>query len=167
MTERDVSQQKTIRIRQLYISAGHNYFGHHGKEAGKNEVMEVSRIECIAGRGVRGDRFLDYKDNYKGQITFFAWEAYLKICDEFAVRDRSTAVFRRNVITRDMDLNTLIGRDFWIQGVHFHGTEECRPCYWMDQAFAPGAFNFLKGQGGLRAQILSDGFLCVDADSTP
>jgi MOSC domain-containing protein YiiM len=43
--------------------------------------------------------------------------------------------------------------------VHFLGTEECRPCYWMDQAFAPGAADFLKGKGGLRAMILSDGML--------
>jgi len=51
----------------------------------------------------------------------------------------------------------VIGREFEIQGVRFHGTEECRPCYWMEQAFAPGANEFLKGRGGLRAEILSDG----------
>jgi MOSC domain-containing protein YiiM len=37
--------------------------------------------------------------------------------------------------------------------------EECRPCYWMDRAFAPGAYEFLKGRGGLRAKILCDGML--------
>jgi len=41
------------------------------------------------------------------------------------------------VITAGVDLNELIGREFEIQGVRFHGTEECRPCYWMEQAFAP------------------------------
>jgi len=69
------------------------------------------------------------------------------------------AVFRRNAITTGVDLNVLIGEEFQIQGIHFRGTEECRPCYWMDEAFAPGAFNFLKGRGGLRAEILSDGIL--------
>jgi MOSC domain-containing protein YiiM len=63
------------------------------------------------------------------------------------------------VITRGVDLNELIGQDFEVQGVRFLGTEECRPCYWMDSAFAPGAHEFLKGRGGLRARILNDGLL--------
>ena len=46
-----------------------------------------------------------------------------------------------------------------MQGVRFLGMEECRPCYWMDGAFAPGAQEFLKGRGGLRAKILATGQL--------
>jgi hypothetical protein len=46
-----------------------------------------------------------------------------------------------------------------VQGVRFFGTEECRPCYWMDGVFAPGAQEFLRGRGGLRARILTDGCL--------
>lgn len=154
---------RSVQICRLYISAGHNYFGHHGKASGENEIIEMVRIECVLGRGVRDDRFFDYKEGYKGQITFFAWETYEKICAEFDIRDRTTAAFRRNVITLGADLNALIGKDFWVQGVRFRGTEECRPCYWMDQAFARGACEFLKGQGGLRAEILSDGFLNATA----
>jgi MOSC domain-containing protein YiiM len=60
---------------------------------------------------------------------------------------------------RGADLNELIGQDFEVQGLRFHGTEECRPCYWMNRAIAPGAEEFLKGRGGLRAKILSDGKL--------
>jgi MOSC domain-containing protein YiiM len=41
----------------------------------------------------------------------------------------------------------------------FEGVEECRPCYWMDQALAPGAEEFLKGCGGLRVRVLTDGIL--------
>jgi MOSC domain-containing protein YiiM len=63
------------------------------------------------------------------------------------------------VITRHVDLNQLIGQDFEVQGVRFHGTGECRPCYWMDRAIAPGAEKFLEGCGGLRARILTDGEL--------
>ncbi len=43
--------------------------------------------------------------------------------------------------------------------VRFFGTEECRPCYWMDGALGPGAHAWLRGRGGLRARILSDGWL--------
>jgi MOSC domain-containing protein YiiM len=75
------------------------------------------------------------------------------------VHDSSPALARRNVITGSADLNQLIGQDFEIQGIRFHGMEECRPCYWMDRTIAPGAQEFLKGRGGLRAKILCDGVL--------
>jgi FdhD protein len=44
-------------------------------------------------------------------------------------------------------------------GVLFEGVEECKPCYWMDAAVAPGANAFLAGRGGLRCRILEDGIL--------
>lgn len=59
---------------QVYVSSGHNFFGHHEREPDNYPAIEVSALECAAGRGIRGDRFFDYKDNYKGQITFFAIE---------------------------------------------------------------------------------------------
>ena len=62
-------------------------------------------------------------------------------------------------MTRGVDLNQLIGLQFELQGVHFYGVQECAPCYWMERAIAPGAQEFLKGRGGLRAKILSDGEL--------
>ena len=146
-----------VEITHLYISPGHNFFGHHGKPADTHPIFEVPAIECIAGRGIRGDRFLDYKNAYKGQVTFFAEETYHALCGEFGVADKPPSLLRRNVITRDQDLDKLIDAEFDIQGVSFAGMEECRPCYWMDQAFAPGAEEFLRGRGGLRARILSDG----------
>jgi hypothetical protein len=51
----------TITIRHLFISPGHNFFGHHGEEAAKNPLHEVDEIECVAGHGVRGDRFFNYR----------------------------------------------------------------------------------------------------------
>jgi MOSC domain-containing protein YiiM len=152
-----------VEVRQLYIAAGHNFFGRHGQPAGQNSIVEVPEVECVAGRGLRGDRFFDYKENYKGQITFFAAETYEAICRELGVHDKPPSVFRRNVMTAGVDLNELIGQEFKIQGVSLRGTEECRPCYWMDQAFAPGANEFLKGRGGLRAVILSNGILRATA----
>jgi MOSC domain-containing protein YiiM len=146
-------------VHRLYISPGHNFFGHHGREPDTFPAIEVPTLECVAGRGIRGDRFFDYKENYKGQITFFALEVFEQLCDALAVRNCSIALLRRNVITRGVDLNTLIDREFEIQGVRFRGTGECKPCYWMNRAIAPGAEQFLKGRGGLRARILSDGLL--------
>ena len=150
-----------MRIEHLYISPGHNYFGHHGKAPGENPTIEVPQIECVAGRGVRGDRFFDYKENYKGQITFFSREVYDGLCEALDVWEKSPGVFRRNVIVSGVDLNELVGTEFEAQGVHFRGMSESSPCHWMNTAFAPGAEAWLKGRGGLRARILSDGVVAV------
>jgi hypothetical protein len=148
-----------VEICHLYISPGHNFFGHHGREPDNYPATEVPLIECVAGHGIRGDRFFDYREDYKGQITFFSLEVFDELCAAFELRDGSPAAVRRNVLTRHVDLNELIGQDFELQGVRFRGVSECRPCYWMDRAIAPGAEKFLKGRGGLRARILSDGEL--------
>lgn len=153
------SGMNTITIRHLFLSPGHNFFGHYGEEAGKNPLHEVNEIECVAGRGVRGDRFFDYKLDYKGQITFFAQEVFEDVCRSLGANARTAEVTRRNVITLGIDLNSLIGRRFTVQEVEFEGVCECKPCVWMDFAIAPGAQAALEGRGGLRAKILTDGRL--------
>lgn len=149
-----------IRIRHLFISPGHNYFGHHDKPAGEHPILEVDEIECLAGRGLRGDRFFDFKKDYKGQITFFSWEILERLQTELGLVEAPPEATRRNVITEGVDLNTLIGKEFELQGVRFSGAEECRPCYWMNSAFQnEEAETWLSGNGGLRARILTDGVL--------
>ena len=150
-----------MQIRQIFISEGHNYFGHHGRAPDDYPLMEVPQIECVAGRGIRGDRFYDYRDNYKGQITFFSFEVFAKLAEHFGLTNKSAGAVRRNVVVSGVELNDLIGEEFSIQGVRLRGTAHCRPCYWLDQAVAPGAEQFLEGNGGLRAQILSDGVIAV------
>lgn len=141
----------------LFVSPGHNYFGRHGLEPEAHPALEVDAVACVARRGIRGDRFFDYRDDYLGQVTFFSQEAFGALCLQLGVHDKSPGVLRRNIITRGVDLNGLIGREFEVQGVWFRGTQESKPCYWMEQAFAPGAELALRGNGGLRAEILSDG----------
>lgn len=122
-------------------------------------MIEVPVIECVASRGIRGDRYFDFKADYKGQITFFSLDVFDELCVALELHDCSPTAARRNVITRGVDLNEFIDKEFEIQGVRFYGIQECAPCYWMDGAFAQGAKDFLKGRGGLRAKILSDGKL--------
>jgi MOSC domain-containing protein YiiM len=155
-----------ISIEHLYISPGHNFFGHHGQPAGANPLREVTEIECIAGRGVRCDRFFDYKEGYKGQIAFFSSEVFEDVCHALGIRDKTAGLTRRNVITRGVDLNALIGKNFSVQGIEFEGVEECKPCYWMDLAIGPGAEGALQGRGGLRARILTSGFLRIDSETS-
>lgn len=151
-----------MRLLHLYISPDHTFFGHHGKPPGDAAMIEVDEVECAAGKGLVGDRFFGWKEDYKGQVTFFQQEVYEELCGRFSIKDVEPSVFRRNLITKDVDLNTLIGKEFEVQGVRFFGTEESKPCYWMNQAFAEGAEEAMKGVGGLRAKILSDGVLRRD-----
>ncbi len=148
-----------MQILHLYISPEHNYFGHHGQPPGQAPMIEVDSVECVAGKGLTGDRFFDFKEDYKGQVTFFAHEEYERLCAQFQIANVPPSIFRRNIITRGADLNALIGREFEVQGVRLLGTQESAPCHWMNQAFAEGAEAAMKGHGGLRARILSNGVL--------
>lgn len=152
-----------MKVLHLYISPGHNFFGRRGDPPGDHPAIEVPEIECVAGHGIRGDRFFDYKPDYQGQITFFANSVFQQLCRHLAISGKEPSVLRRNVILDDTaGLDHFIGREFEIQGIRFFGAAECAPCHWMDHAFAPGAEEFLKGRGGLRARILSSGILRRD-----
>lgn len=122
----------------------------------------MARAELVAHKGIVGDRFFDFKKNYKGQVPFFALEVFQALSLALSVPDKTPAVFRRNFVVSGVNLNALIGKQFSVQGIEFEGVQECRPCAWMDQAFAPGAELLLKGGGGLRARVLTDGILRVD-----
>ena len=152
-----------VKIRHLFISPGHNFFGRNGQAAGEYCMLEVPEIECVAGQGIRGDRFFGFKEDYKGQVTFLASEVFSDVCGRLGAGGKSPGVTRRNIVTDGVDLNSLVGKQFEIQGVRFEGMAECSPCHWMNDAIAPGAEAALHGRGGLRAKVLTDGKLRVDA----
>src|SRR5687767_1571368 len=101
-----MSDQAPIRIKHLYISSGHNFFGHHEKPAGVNPMIELTEVRCVSGGGIEGDRFFNFKPDYKGQVTFFSNEVYEELCTVLDTWDRPPSVFRRNVITSGIDLCT-------------------------------------------------------------
>jgi MOSC domain-containing protein YiiM len=151
-----------VNVRHIYISPGHNFFGHNGGPPGDHPTLEVPEVECVAGRGLKGDRFFDFKPDNKGQVTFFSQETFDALCAELKLSGKSPGESRRNIVVAGIDLNSLVGQEFEIQNVKFRGMAECSPCHWMDQAFAPGAEHFLQKRGGLRAKILTDGKLRVE-----
>lgn len=149
-----------MKVCHLYLSPGHNFVGHHGQAAGEHPAVAVEQMECVAGQGIRGDRYFNYKPDYKGQITFFSMEVIEAMARELDLPDVRPEATRRNVFVRGLDLGTLIGAEFEVQGVRFAGTEESRPCYWMNLACRDErAETWLQGRGGLRARILTDGIL--------
>lgn len=150
-----------VKVRHIYISPDHNYFGRYGKSSLKHEVIERESIELVAGSGVVDDRFFDYEEDYKGQITFFDWEVFNKVVNEVASKEIDPSFFRRNVVLEGVDLNTLIGKRFSLNGVEYTGSCECSPCFWMNEACGRGTEEFLKGRGGLRCRILNDGSIAT------
>lgn len=148
------------KILHLYTSPGHNYVGHHGKEPGEYPIEEQETLELVAGKGITGDRYFDWKEDYKGQITFFDQAVVQAVRDEIGQPELPACTFRRNVIIEGVDLNSLIGKTFSLGESEFIGVEECSPCYWMDYAtHSESVKALLKDRGGLRCRILKDSTL--------
>ena len=150
-------------LEEIWISPGNDFRGHHGGPRGDHGISRVPEVECVAGMGLKGDRYFGYKENFKGQVTFFDAAAVEAVREQFKRPYLSSAEFRRNLIVRGVDLSAWVGRRFRFQGIEFEGSEESKPCYWMDDAVAPGVEEFLKTRfrGGLRARILTSGVLRV------
>ena len=120
-----------------------------------NEIKEVDAIEVLANKGVIGDRhFKDNNDPYcqltlieSEKIDFYNLKYGLNI---------SYIDFRRNIITKGIDLNNLIGRKIKIGEVEVKGIDLCRPCKHLTEMLSQKNIikEFLKS-GGLRCQILS------------
>jgi len=148
-----------MRLDHIFISPGHNFFGHHGQEPGRHPMVALDRVEGVAGHGLRGDRFFDYKQGYSGQVTLFAAEVLGQMRELFHCPQLPAWTPRRNLVVSGVDLTPLVGQRFRLQDLELEGVEECRPCYWMDTVIAPGAEAWLRGRGGLRCRILNDGWL--------
>lgn len=148
-------------LEAIYLSPGHDFKGRFGQDRLDHGVQVVDAVECVAGAGLRGDRYFNYRPDYKGQATFFDAAVGEAVLAECGAAEDSLMAFRRNFITRGLPLRSLIGCSFVFGGVTFEGVEECAPCFWMDAAIGPGAEARLKGCGGLRVRILAGGFLNV------
>ena len=150
-----------IQIIRIFISPGHDYWTKGNAEPFQHGIQEVTEAECMAGKGLRGDRHSVGKPNRKGQITFMSVEAIEAIRTKFQLPRLPATVFRRNVVVRGVDLASLLDKQFELQGIWFQGAQECRPCDWMDRVVAPGVKTFMQQNflGGLRAKILTDGIL--------
>ena len=153
-----------VKIHHIYISSGHDYWGRQGAGRFQSGITQLNEVECVAGMGLRGDRYFGYRPDFKGQITFFDAEVVDEVRAYFKLVKLPASVFRRNIIVSGLDLSSLMNQRFTIQGVEFQGSQECKPCHWMDRAIAPGGEDFLKPhfRGGLRAKILTDGILRVE-----
>jgi MOSC domain-containing protein YiiM len=153
----------SITLEHIFVSPGHNYFGKPKDGPGTHPTHDQAEAAVRAGGGLVGDRYFGVAAHYEAQITLIAAEVFEALLAELGRADLSPILTRRNVVTRGANLNQLIGQPFMLDSgagpVQFMGTKPCSPCAWMDAALGKGAHAFLRGRGGLRARILSDGLL--------
>ena len=118
-----------------------------------------------AARGLEGDRYFDaagtFSNPYSDGHDLTLIEA--EVVDELGL---PPAEARRNVVTRGIDLNALVGRRFRVGGVECVGRRLCEPCAHLQRLTHPGILRDLVHRGGLRADILADGPIRV-GDTDP
>jgi MOSC domain-containing protein YiiM len=122
----------------------------------------VERVRAYAGRGLEGNRyFWEDGDAPPGRgVTLIAAEAMDAVALEGNVSIEPAAT-RRNVLTRGIDVNELLGKRFRIGDVECEGVELCEPCAHLESMTQPGAIKALAHRGGLNADILTDGEINV------
>jgi len=123
--------------------------------------VTVERAVARAGRGLEGDRYFDGRGTFSNRygrghdLTLVEAE----VLDALGLLSPEEA--RRNVVTRGIDLNALVGRRFRVGGVECEGVELCEPCNGLAKLTERGVLRGLVHRGGLRADILQDGVVRV------
>jgi MOSC domain-containing protein YiiM len=122
----------------------------------------VERVRAYAGRGLEGNRYYwDNGDAPSGRaVTLIAAEAMDAVSREGDISIEPAAT-RRNVLTRGIDVNELVGKRFRIGDVECEGVELCEPCTHLESMTRPGVIKAFVHRGGLNADILSDGEVSV------
>jgi hypothetical protein len=123
----------------------------------------VDSVRAVAGRGLEGDRYAGglgtfspraaHRPGY--ELTLFAAEVLDELRGAGVALD--FAATRRNVLTRGIDVNALVGRDFRIGDVHCRGLRLAEPCAHLEAVSGRGLLRPLIHRGGLRADVLLDG----------
>jgi MOSC domain-containing protein YiiM len=138
------------RVEGIYIAPGHG------------ELPEpVDSVRAEAGRGLEGNRYFFDGDAPPGTaLKLIAAEAVEAMEREhgISIEPRES---RRNVVTRGIDVNDLVGKRFRVGDVECQGIELCEPCADLQAMTKPGIIKGLAHRGGLNADILSDGEIRV------
>jgi MOSC domain-containing protein YiiM len=121
----------------------------------------VDRAQAHAGKGLAGNRYY-YEDGAPPgrALTLIAAEALEAMAAEDGI-ELTGAESRRNVLTRGIDLNALVGKRFRVGAVECVGVELCHPCKHLESVTQPGVIKGLVNRGGLNADIVSDGEIAV------
>ena len=138
---------------------------HVASEAAKpTESLET--VQAVAGRGLKGDRYsngIGYWSNSPGagrEVTLIEIEDIEALSREKEIAIEPGAA-RRNLVTRGVPLNHLVGREFQVGAVRMRGVRLCEPCAYLEGLTEKGVLAGLMHRGGLRAEIVNGGTIRV------
>lgn len=127
----------------------------------------VEQVHVVPGMGIEGDRYFTQPgksgDHSKPgrEITLIEMEAIEAICQEddiYITPDQT----RRNIVTRGVSLNDLVGRVFKIGTIQLRGIRLCEPCNYLASRTDPRIMHTMAHRGGLRAEIISEGIIHIN-----
>ena len=127
------------------------------------EIIETSEIDLIAGKGIINDRhFKDYNDPLN-QLSIIEGENI----DEYNLKNKINIPylnFRRNIVTRGIKLNDLVGKKISVGFVKLEVLDLCRPCRHLSEKLGRNDIikEFLR-KGGIRCQIMNDGKISLNS----
>jgi MOSC domain-containing protein YiiM len=137
--------------------------------AAKGELMQaLASVELVAGRGVAGDRYAEQRGFYSQrpaadggrEVTLFEAEVLEALAREFDI-ELGAHEHRRNVTTRGVRLDDLIGQQFRIGSAMCQGVRPCTPCEYLQGLVGKPVLTPLLDRGGLRARVLESGAIRV------
>jgi MOSC domain-containing protein YiiM len=133
-----------------------------------HDLQAIDKVEAVAGRGLIGDRYFlkegtySAKDGPDREVTLIEAEALEGLAREYEITLKPTQS-RRNLLTRGVPLNHLVGKTFIIGAVVLRGIRLCEPCGHLEKLTCKGVEKGLIHRGGLRAQVVSGGVLEIGA----
>ncbi len=133
----------------------------HIAPAATSPMREVREILAVPGVGLEGDRYAlrqgtFFKPEPDFELTLIEAEAMEAARQEHGL-DLAPGESRRNLVTRGVSLNSLVGQEFQIGGVRIRGIRLCEPCRHLQAITGQAVIKALRHRGGLRAQILTEG----------
>jgi len=130
----------------------------HLGEAHNPVLWEVESVRAVAGTGLEGDRYFFADGAKPGRALTLVEE------EEVERVGLPSGATRRQVTTRGVRLNDLIGKRFRVGEVECYGVELCEPCSHLEKMTRPGIMRDLVHRAGINADILTDGTISVGDD---
>ncbi len=131
-------------------------------------MVALERARVVAGRGLEGDRYFDGRGYYSQVPPLTGRRLTLIEAESLDALERDTAITlaphecRRNLVTRGIRLDALIGRRFRVGAIECYGERPCPPCGYIEELTGkPGLNRGLTDRGGIRAEILLDGEIAL------
>jgi len=137
----------------------------HIASAAKAPTHTVEQARAVPGVGLEGDRYAlkagtFFKPEPDFELTLIEAEALEALKREYEI-ELAPGEARRNLVTRGVALNHLVGKEFRIGDVRIRGIRLCEPCSHLQTLVGRPVIKGLRHRGGLRAQILSAGKIGV------